>query len=144
MTAKQPGGLAPPTGGGPAVALHPDRWTEPFWAAARRHELVVARCARCAAPRPMPPGPYCWECDAQDVVWEALPGTGTVFSFTVVRPVERPYAIAVVELDGVVGVRLMSDLVDVDPAAVEIGMPVEVVWDDVDETTIPRFTAARG
>src|SRR5262245_29126850 len=144
MTATGPGGRAHPNGGGRAVVLHPDQWTAPFWAAARRHELVVARCAACATPRPVPPGPYCWECDESDVVWAELPGTGAVFTYTVVRQAERPYAVAVVELDGVAGVRLMSDLVDVDPAAVEIGMRVEVVWDDVDETTtIPRFTAAR-
>ncbi|OAA27436.1 hypothetical protein UG55_100887 [Frankia sp. EI5c] len=126
--------------GGPASTLHPDRWTEPFWAAARRHVLVVALCVDCGTPRPVPPGPYCWECDAQDVVWSPLPGTGKVFTYTVVRQVERPYAIAVVELDGVTGVRLMSDLVGVDPETVGIGMPVEVWWDDVDATTtIPRF-----
>jgi uncharacterized protein len=122
------------------TVLHPDRWTEPFWAAARRHELVVARCRDCATPRPMPPGPYCWECDASEVAWERLPGTGEVFTYTVVRQAAEPYAVAVIALDGVEGVRLQSDLVGIDPDEVRIGLPVEVVWDDVDaETTIPRF-----
>jgi uncharacterized OB-fold protein len=127
------------------VTLHPDRWTAPFWAAARRHELVVARCALCATPRPMPPGPYCWECEGSEVEWHPLPGTGEVFTYTVVRQVDDPYVVAIVALDGVEGVRLMSDLVDVDPAQVRTGLPVEVVWDDVDrDTTIPRFGPRTG
>lgn len=125
------------------VELHPDRWTVPFWDAARRHELVVARCATCATPRPMPPGPYCWECDGQEVSWSVLPGTGEVFTYTVVRQAAEPYVVAVISLDGVDGVRLTSDLVGVDLERVRIGLPVRVVWDDADDaTTIPRFGPA--
>ena len=33
----------------PADLIHltPDVWTEPFWAAAAEHRLVVPRCTRC-------------------------------------------------------------------------------------------------
>ncbi len=34
-------------------------------------------------------------------------------------------------------------MIDVDPAAVRIGISVRVAWDDIDdETTIPRFVPA--
>jgi uncharacterized OB-fold protein len=45
-----------------------------------------------------------------------------------------------IELDE--GVRLMSNLIDVqpDPEHVKVGMPVELVYDDVtDEITLPKF-----
>jgi hypothetical protein len=51
----------------------------------------------------------------------------------------------VLELEGAPDVRLVSNVVDVDPASVHIGMPVAVVWDDVDEhTTLPRFLPVEG
>jgi uncharacterized protein len=45
-----------------------------------------------------------------------------------------------VELDE--GARLMTNLIDVEPSptAVRIGMPVEIVYDDVTDTiTLPKF-----
>jgi hypothetical protein len=129
--------------------LHPDPWTEPFWSAAREHRLVAPRCRRCGAFR-MPPAPFCWKCRSQAVDWVALSGRGTVFTFNVTRqaliPQLRPaipYVVAVVELEGAPGVRLISNVIDVDPARVRIGLPVRVAWDDIDEeTTIPRFVPA--
>ena len=54
-----------------------------------------------------------------------------------------PYVVAVVELPDAGRVRLVANLVDMDPDAVQIGMPVRVVWDDVDAgVAIPRFTKA--
>jgi uncharacterized OB-fold protein len=41
-------------------------------------------------------------------------------------------------------VRLLSQVVDCPPDELEIGMPVEVVFDAVtDEVTLPRFRRAR-
>jgi hypothetical protein len=129
--------------------LAPDRWTEPFWRAAREHRLVAPRCRQCGAFR-MPPTPFCWKCRTQDVDWVELSGRGSVFTFNVTRqallPFLReavPYVVAVVELEGAPGVRLIGNVIDVDPAQVKIGMPVRVAWDDIDdETTIPRFVPA--
>jgi hypothetical protein len=129
--------------------LAPDAWTEPFWLAAREHRLVAPRCKECGAFR-MPPAPYCWQCRTQAVDWVALSGRGSVYTFSVARqalvPLLReavPYVVAVVELDDAPGLRLVANVIDVDPAQMRIGMPVRVVWDDVDEaTTIPRFVPA--
>jgi uncharacterized OB-fold protein len=45
---------------------------------------------------------------------------------------------AIIELDE--GVRMMSNVENVDPYAVTIGMPVQVIYDDVnDEITLPKF-----
>ncbi len=135
----------------PALLAHlaPDPWTEPFWLATREHRMVAPRCKQCSAFR-MPPTPFCWKCRTQEVDWVELSGRGTVYTFNVTRqalvPFLRgavPYVVAVIELEGAPGVRLISNVIDVDPALVRIGMPVRVAWDDIDDNvTIPRFVPA--
>ena len=49
-----------------------------------------------------------------------------------------PYVLAIIELDE--GVRMHSNVVGIDPKEVEIGMRVEVVWDEVTpEFSLPKF-----
>ena len=49
-----------------------------------------------------------------------------------------PYSTVIVELDE--GVRMATWVIDVPPDQLRIGMPVEVVFDDVtDEVTLPKF-----
>ena len=130
-----------------AVAtIHPDAWTAPFWAAARRHQLVAARCTGCGRFQ-VPPTGFCPGCRSRSVEWIELSGQATVYTFTVVRhpvvPSEIdtvPYVIGVVCLPDAGNAKLMTNIVDCDPDTVAIGQHVEVVWDDVDpEVTIPRF-----
>jgi uncharacterized OB-fold protein len=125
------------------------RETLPWWEAAAAHRLVVQRCAACALPR-HPPGPACPACHAVEFDWIESAGRGTVYTFTVVHRAfvpslagRVPYVVAVIALDDVAGVRLVSNVVDVDPAAVRIGMPVAVVWEDVAPgVALPRFLRA--
>ena len=127
--------------------LSPDVWTEPFWTAASEHRLVAPKCTSCGEFR-MPPAPFCWSCRGQDVEWVELPGRGTVYTFTVTRQAlipqlkgSVPYVVAVVDLEGAPGARLVGNIVDVDPDTVCVGMAVTVTWDDLDEhTTIPRWS----
>ncbi|MDQ3106808.1 MAG: OB-fold domain-containing protein, partial [Actinomycetota bacterium] len=66
--------------------------------------------------------------------WFEASGHGVVYSFTVPRRGQgpwkdvAPFVVAYVELDE--GPRILTNLVDVDPDAVSIGMPVEVTWHD--------------
>lgn len=133
------------------VDLHPDPHTEPFWAAAREHRLVAPRCQACGRFR-MPPTPFCPGCRRQGVDWVELCGRGTVYSFTVSHQAfvpqlkdHVPFVVAVVEPEDAPGIRLVTNLVGTETDDVRIGMPVEVVWDDVHEhATIPRFRASGG
>lgn len=119
----------------------------PFWEAARRHELVVQQCRGCGTYR-FPARDLCSRCLAREADWRAVPGRGKVFSIAVMHQVyhpgfaaEVPYAIVVVELEE--GARLVSNLVDCPPGEIAIGMPVEVVFDDVTpEVTLPKFRPA--
>jgi uncharacterized OB-fold protein len=122
--------------------------TRPFWDAARRHELCLQRCRTCGRYL-FYPRVACPHCFGPELEWRRVSGRGTLHTFTVVHrgqrgfPLGPPYVIAIVELDE--GVRLMTNLVDVaaDPAAIRIGMPVEVVFEDVSpEIALPRFRPA--
>jgi hypothetical protein len=135
MTRYFPDGMPPPLA---------DAITLPFWQAAAEHRLVVQRCTGCGHTR-LPPAPICPECRAADSDWKALSGRGEVYTYTVVhRPLaanqKLPFVIAVIALEGGGGVRLISNLVEVEPQHVSIGMAVEVVWEDVGpELALPRF-----
>lgn len=128
------------------IGLTPDEWTEPFWAAAREHRLVVPRCVNCNTYR-FPPSPFCYVCRTQDIEWVEQTGHGTLYSFTIAwHPIlpdvsdSVPYVPAVVELPNTGGVRIIGNLFDVTPSQVVIGMKVELVWRDIDDmVTVPTF-----
>ena len=77
---------------------------------------------------------------------------GEVYSYTVVERAilpgmtdYLPYVPAVITLEGGGGVRLISNVVDVELADLAIGMKVMVVWDDLAEgAAVPRFTPWAG
>lgn len=123
-----------------------DQWTQPFWDACREHRLVVPRCPDCGTTR-FPPGPFCPECRSQRVEWVDLPGTGTVFSYTIVSRSltpemddSIPYAPVVIALDDAGGRRLISCVVDAEIDSLRVGAPVRVVWEDrADGVTVPFF-----
>jgi uncharacterized OB-fold protein len=118
--------------------------TLPFWQAAAEHRLVVQRCTAGGHTR-HPPAPVCPECRSVDAEWKQLSGRGEVYTYTIVhRPIAAgqplPTVIAVIALEDAGGVRMISNLVGVDPGEVAIGMPVELVWEDMTaELSIPRF-----
>ena len=122
-----------------------------WWEAAADHRLVVQRCTECGRTR-HPPGPVCPRCRSASAEWSPLPGTGTVYTYTVVHQAfipslqdRVPYVVIAVELDGADGARMISDLVDTDPDEVTVGLPVEVAWEDMGpELAVPRFRPAAG
>lgn len=126
-----------------------DATSLPWWRAASEHRLVVQRCTGCGHTR-HPPAPVCPECRSDAADWLELSGGGEVYSYTIVhRPLaadqQLPFVIAVIALEGAGGVRMISNLVEVDPAAVAIGMPVELVWEDMSaDLAIPRFRPVGG
>ena len=126
--------------------LATNAWTQPFWDAAAQHRLVVAQCGTCGTCR-MPPTPFCPACQSQQIDWKTLTGLGEIYTYTIVdRAIlpgmadHLPYVPAVITLEGGGGVRLISNVVDVELADLAIGMPVQVVWDDLREgVAVPRF-----
>jgi uncharacterized protein len=124
----------------------PNLETEPFWDAAADGRLVLPRCDSCGTVI-WYPRRFCPSCRATSVSWIEASGRGTVYSFTVVRKAPgrwreaAPYVIAYVELEE--GPRVLTNLVDVEPDAVEVGMAVAVTFDATPEGhAVYRFRPA--
>ncbi|MFC8436102.1 Zn-ribbon domain-containing OB-fold protein [Streptomyces sp. NPDC057253] len=130
----------------PAERVHiaTDRFTEPFWQAARERRLVAPRCGDCGHFR-LPPTPFCPECQSQNIDWTELSGRGSVFSFSVVRNIrglddDVVLVAAVVDLPDAPGARLVSNVIDADPDEVRIGMELTVDFTPVsDGWLLPVF-----
>lgn len=126
-----------------------DEWTAPFWEATSREQLTAPRCTNCGTFR-LPPSHWCSVCHHQDLEYVDLPGTGTLYSFIIVRHALTPdaepyvpYVPAVVEADGAPGCRFLSNVVDTELEEIEVGMPLRVVWNHVSDTlTLPFWTRA--
>lgn len=131
------------------ASVGPDASTAPFWDACRRRELRLQRCTDCGRFR-QPPSPGCAHCGSARSGWPLLPGTGTVFSYTIVHhaavpslAADIPYNVVVVALDGAPDARLISNLLDIAPDEVAIGMRVQIAWDEVrEDLVLPRFRRA--
>jgi uncharacterized OB-fold protein len=116
-----------------APSVSPD--TQFFWDGLKEHRLLIQRCTGCGTLR-HPPRPMCPTCNALE--WETVDasGRGTVFSFVLPRHPPMPfmeddYIVVLVELEE--GTRLVSNLRDVAPEDVSIGMPVEVLYEVFDD-----------
>ena len=122
----------------------PTAESQEYWAGCKRHELLIQRCRSCGRFQ-FYPRAVCTGCLSQDLEWAKASGRGTVYSYSVVYrapskafAADAPYATAIVELEE--GVRMMSNVVGCPPEEVRIGMPVEVVFEDVsDEIALPKF-----
>ena len=118
-----------------------------FWEGVDQGELLIQRCTSCGRLR-HPPRPMCPNCQSLEWNTVAASGKGDVFSFIIphypqVPMFEYPYVVAVIALEE--GTRLISNVVDIDPGDVTIGMPVEVRFVKVDdELTLPLFAPAVG
>jgi uncharacterized OB-fold protein len=115
-----------------------------FWKGVSEDKLLLASCANCAYLQ-HPPSPMCPQCGS--VEWKVIEasGRGTVLSWIVSRhPSEsddRPRVVALIELEE--GVRLVSNLVDVDTDQVLNDIAVEVTFADVDQVRLPQFRPVR-
>jgi uncharacterized OB-fold protein len=113
-----------------------------FWEAARQHRLVAQRCRDCGRLR-HPPRPMCPECHSLDIELVDLAGTGVLYSYSLLHHPRHPafsYPVvaALVELDE--GVRMVSNVVGVDPGEVRIGMELQVRFEPTDEDmAVPVF-----
>ncbi len=123
-----------------APTVTPD--TEFFWNGLKEHRLLIQRCAGCGALR-HPPRPMCPRCNSLEWNTVESAGRGSVYSFVLPRHPDfgfaDPHIVALVELDE--GTRIVTNLVDVDPAQVTIGQRVVVRYETFDgDLTLPFFT----
>jgi len=117
---------------------------KPFWASLREHKLTAQRCKACNKLFTFPPQGSCPHCLAPEYEWVTLSGRGKVYSFVTYHRAwhpayqdKTPYNVSLIDLDE--GPRLISNVIGCTPNEVKIAMPVEVVYDDREEYTLPQF-----
>jgi hypothetical protein len=118
--------------------------TQPFWDGLREHRLLLQSCKHCHAVRHYP-RPVCDHCYSMDCEWVAGSGRGTIHSWTVNHHPfhfafkrESPFVTVTVDLEE--GVRMQAPLRGADGVALAIGMPVELIYEDMTaELTLPAF-----
>jgi len=122
----------------PAPVPNPE--TKPFWEGADEGRLLLKRCRSCGDVHYYPRA-YCPFCGSGETEWQPASGGGTIYSYSVMRRAEAPYAIAYVALDE--GVTMMTNLVDCDLDAIRIGQRVRLVFKPTEGgPPVPTFTPA--
>ena len=105
---------------GPVVNVE----TKPYWDAANSGKLLVKKCVACGEHHFYPRAlcPFCFG----ETEWVEAKGTGEIYSFSVMRRAEPPYAIAWVALDE--GPKIMTNIVNADFDAIRIGQRVKATF----------------
>ena len=115
---------------------------EGFWKGIDDKQLALQKCGECGAWCHLPQ-PMCPQCHSLERQWVPVSGKGVVYSWVTYHEspypaFKAPYSVVLVELEE--GMRIVSNLVDVAPDEIEIGMEVSVVFDAVtEELTLPKF-----
>jgi uncharacterized OB-fold protein len=124
-----------------AVPAH-DPLTAFFWSSGADGQLRILRCGSCGFYL-HPPSTPCPRCLSTALAPSVVSGQGTVEAVTTnVQewvPGQRPYSIAVVELEEQSGVRLTSNVIGCQPDQVRIGQRVRVWFMHRDGIYYPVF-----
>ncbi len=126
----------------------PDEQSAPFWEAAARHQLVLARCSRCRMIS-HPPDVVCPHCRTTDpqFVFSPVEGRGTIRSWTLMRhsflpgfDSDLPFVLVDVELSAQPDLRLIGRLVDGPAAELRAGAAVTLTFEDLcGGASVPAF-----
>jgi uncharacterized protein len=110
----------------PAVTLE----TQAFWDAARQGRFLIKRCQACSESH-WYPRTLCPYCHSDRTAWEESPGTGVVYTFSIMRRSPTgPYAIGYVTLDE--GPAMMTNFVGMAPEDLKIGARVRVKFQETE------------
>lgn len=123
--------------------------TQPYWDAARNHQLALPECLSCRRFY-FYPRDHCPVCLGREVRWRAVSGRGFLHTYVIAHhpapgfEADAPYVIAVVELEE--GPRMMANIVGIepDPALLELDMPLEVAFTERGPMTVPNFRPTDG
>lgn len=125
-----------------------DEDTKPFWDGVKQHEFLIQRCAICGKfpPTHHPIGAAgCPDHGDTQMEWVKASGKGTVFTFVVFHrsfdpafDKDVPYNVSVIELEE--GPLIMSNVIGIANDDIKIGLPVEVLFEDItDHYTLIKF-----
>lgn len=120
-------------------AFAADRALEPYWTAAREGRLLMKQCRGCGK-RHYYPRPICPFCMSDDTEWLEASGDGTIYSWSVERRANPPYAIAFVTLAE--GPTMLTTVVDCDLDGLAIGQRVKLGFEERENQPVPVFRLA--
>jgi uncharacterized OB-fold protein len=149
-TETEPEGVAAPAKPVPV----PDEASRPFFEGALEGKLMLLRCTACGTFMSPTGGigaplrPRCISCFSGELAWAASSGRGSLYSFALMHQLydpafadEIPYNLSVVETEE--GVRLTTQVVGVPNDQLQIGMPLQVVFERMsDEVAVPKWERA--
>ncbi|WP_349428880.1 OB-fold domain-containing protein [Microbacterium sp. LWS13-1.2] len=120
--------------------------TLPFWESTRARAMSIQHCLDCGAAI-FYPRSYCPKCTSSDLEWRPVSGRATLASYVINRrplPVfeVEQQIIALVNLEE--GVRMMTNIVGVEPVptALQLGMALELDYDERGDQVLPVFRPA--
>lgn len=95
--------------------------SQAFFAAAKEGRFLLKKCNACGKPHWYPRA-VCPFCASTDTEWIEASGRGTIYSYSVMRRVPEPFALAYVTLAE--GPAVLTNIVDCDFDALRIGQEV--------------------
>ena len=127
----------------------PQGESDVYWQKAKEHELWLRSCNDCGGayfyPRDISP---C--CFSKDTTWVRASGKATLFTYAIVERAPHPgfvpdvpFVTAIVELEE--GPKMATNIVidEPTPEKLQIGMALEVVFEDInDDLALPKFAPA--
>lgn len=119
-----------------------------FWTSGADGRLRLQECRSCDALL-HPPQPVCRYCRGHQLGVRVVSGRATLVGFTVNHRfsfpgLPLPYVVAQVAIDEDPRVRLTTNAVECDPDDLELGAPMEVVFEQVEDVWLPLFRPAAG
>ncbi len=124
-------------------------WAD-FWEGTRQGEIRLPKCQECNKFH-WYLSPLCPFCQSPNIKWQALTSQPRLFTWTCVRQnltqifaVRGSYIVALVAYDEAPNLRLTTNIVECKPEDLHIGMPLEAVFQKVDDKiTMPLFKPAK-
>lgn len=120
---------------------HPALWgvlyrsSTPLWEGVKQEKLLIQKCKGCGKIL-HPPRPMCPACQSTESEHIEASGKGKIYSYVTYhksphKGFKAPYSVVLVELEE--GPRVISNMVDVKPEEIKIGMPVKVAYEKIDD-----------
>lgn len=119
-----------------------------FWTSGADGTLRLQQCRDCAA-LIHPPAPVCRYCRSHNMGVRTVSGRATLAGFTVnhrfsLPGLPAPYVVAQVAIAEDPRVRLTTNIIDCEAEQLELGQPVEVVFEQHEDVWLPLFRPAGG
>ncbi|PCJ14126.1 MAG: hypothetical protein COB04_15655 [Gammaproteobacteria bacterium] len=120
---------------------------EQYWAHCAEAQLHFQKCDDCGSWRHLPRY-MCSKCGSANWQWAQSSGKGEIYSWTITHQAllpffkqNVPYASIIVEMEE--GVRMVSGLKGMDLKDLELGLKVEVHFEDISGGKLPIFYPAK-